>query len=78
MHAIVDRSRTVNGTRMSLRDVGYADVGLDDCWQQCGTYGPEAWTYHDAEGRPVIDQKKFPDMKAMTSLGHALNLTVGW
>ena len=86
---MVDRSRTVNGTRTSLRDLGYLDVGLDDCWQQlhgtapgggleCGSHGPEGWTYHDESGRPIIDEKKFPDMKAMTALGHSLNLTVGW
>ena len=32
----------------------------------------------DEFGRPLIDETKFPDMKAMTTLGHSLNLTVGW
>jgi len=45
---------------------------------ECGSHGPEGWTYHDESGRPIIDEKKFPDMKAMTALGHSLNLTVGW
>jgi hypothetical protein len=85
---ITDRSRKVNGTFMSLADLGYTDVGLDDCWQhmatgpdgalECGSHGPEGWTYHDESGRPLIDEAKFPDMKAMTALGHSLNLTVGW
>ena len=44
----------------------------------CGAHGPEGWTYHDELGRPLIDEKKFPDMKAMTALGHSLDLTVGW
>ena len=82
--AIVDTSRSVNGTPTSLRELGYTDVGLDDCWQatapdgSCGSHGPEGWTYHDEFGRPLIDETKFPDMKAMTTLGHSLNLTIGW
>jgi hypothetical protein len=50
----------------------------DDCWQECGSHGAEGWTYHNELGRPVIDQEKFPNMRSMTSLGHSLNLTVGW
>ena len=80
--AMTSRSRTVNGTGVSLRDLGYVDVGLDDCWQKmvdgkCGSHGPEGWTYHDEYGRPIIDEVKFPDMEAMTALGHSLNLTIG-
>ena len=69
-HAMVDTSRSVNGTPTSLRELGYTDVGLDDCWQatapdgSCGSHGPEGWTYHDEFGRPLIDETKFPDMKA--------------
>lgn len=56
----------------------YQDVGLDDYWQQCGSYGPDKNTYHTAEGVPVINPAKFPDMLAMTNFGHSLGLTVGW
>eukprot|EP01045_Picozoa_sp_COSAG04_P045523 COSAG04_NODE_16001_length_513_cov_0.611111_2_plen_86_part_01 len=64
--AIVDTSRSVNGTLTSLRELGYTDVGLDDCWQRtapdgsCGSHGPEGWTYHDELGRPLIDETTGP------------------
>ena len=54
------------------------DAGLDDVWQKCGKYGPNGYTYHDANGAPVVDEAKFPDMKAMTDVAHSLNLTAGW
>ena len=37
---IASRSRNVNGVPTSLKDLGYTDVGLDDFWQECGSYGP--------------------------------------
>mmetsp|Transcript_42432 Transcript_42432/g.99839 ORF Transcript_42432/g.99839 Transcript_42432/m.99839 type:complete len:180 (-) Transcript_42432:958-1497(-) len=76
--ALTDRSRNVGGKPTSLADLGYTDAGLDDCWQLCGSYGSENYTYHDSNGRPQVDTSKFPDLKAMTDAGHALNLTVGF
>ncbi len=49
-----------------------------DNWQQCGTYGPNNYTYHDANGNPMINTGKFPSFKAMTDYAHARNLTAGW
>lgn len=43
--AMANRSRTVNGKPMSLIDIGYLGVGLDDNWQACGT-GVNG-TFHD-------------------------------
>jgi hypothetical protein len=62
----------------SLAQLGYNDAGLDDVWQKCGAYGPNKYTYHDANGNPVVDTAKFPDFKRMTDLAHSLNLTAGW
>jgi len=78
MAGMVDRSRTVNGVPTSLLDLGYSDVGLDDNWQACGKYGPNGYTFHDANGRPVVNEARFPDFKAMTSYAHSLGLTSGW
>ena len=78
MLGMVSRNRTVNGTPTSLWDLGYTDFGLDDAWQKCGKYGPHDWTYHDANGRPVVDTHRFPSLLDMTSFGHNLSLTVGW
>ena len=78
MKAIADRSRMVNGVPTSLADLGYIDVGLDDNWQACGSYGSDAYTFHTEEGRPVVNQDRFPDFIAMTGYAHSLNLTAGW
>ena len=76
---LVDESRLCSdGKPCSLASLGYTDIGLDDCWQLCGTYGPENNTYHDEHGAPVIDTGKFPDMAAWVEAAHAKRLTAGW
>ena len=64
---------------VSLLDLGYSDVGLDDNWQACGS--PSAapgMHYHDKDGVPLVNTETFPDMKAMTDHAHKLKLTSGW
>jgi len=78
MTAIANRSRMVDGKVQSLCDLGYCDVGLDDNWQLCGSYGPNKYSYHDTNGRPVVNQARFPDFIAMTDYAHSLGLTSGW
>lgn len=73
----------VAGKRISLRDLGYSDAGLDDGWQLCNHNLTEAdpYTYHTPPGTggaPVVDLEIFPDMAAMNALAHSLNLTSGW
>ena len=63
MAAVTSRSRTVNGVPTSLADLGYTDIGLDDYWQTCGSYGPDKCTYHTEEGSPVVNPAKFPSMQ---------------
>ena len=75
---MASRKRSVNGKPTSLIDLGYTDAGLDDGWQQCGKFGPQNWTYHSADGSPVVDKSRFPNLKSMTDLGHSLDLTMGW
>lgn len=75
--ALVSRARSVDGVPTSLFDLGYTDVGLDDAWQRQDS-GPHGVGYHDADGNPIINTEKFPDMGAMVARGHGLNLTVGW
>jgi len=79
MTGMTKRTRkTWNGKIMSLIDLGYSDVGLDDAWQLCGIYGNKRYTYHDENGRPVVNTEVFPDFKSMTNYAHSLNLTAGW
>ncbi|KAL7549780.1 hypothetical protein ACHAWF_017096, partial [Thalassiosira exigua] len=80
MDGMADRSRLdQSGTPTSLRDLGYKDVGLDDGWQHCNaSAAAPGMHYHDAEGRPIVDETKFPDLKSMTDYAHALNLTAGF
>merc|ERR1719401_2150442 len=70
------RTRDVDGRKTSLADLGYVSVGLDDGWQHCR--GGVNGSFHDAEGNPLIDTRKFPSMKNMTDHGHSLGLKVGW
>lgn len=76
--ALADRSRTVDGVPTSLVDLGYVDAGLDDCWQQCGAYGPSQYTYHNASGWPQVNFTRFPSMKEMVDVAHSLGLRAGF
>ena len=71
MHAMVDDSRG-----FSLHSIGYQFVGLDDGWQKCGA-GINS-SFHDAQGNPIIDVTKFPDMGGMVAKAHGLGLKAGW
>ena len=74
--AITDRSRG----GVSLLDLGFSDVGVDDGWQACKT-GREVGglsSFHDASGAPLVNKSKFPDVKAMVAYGHSKNVTMGW
>jgi hypothetical protein len=78
MKALVKRDRTVWGMKglVSLSDVGFTRTGLDDNWQEC--HGGFQGAFHDVDGNPLVNESRFPDMKAMVDFGHSLNLTVGW
>ena len=45
---------------------------------ECGSYGPEKYRYHSAAGDPVVDGRKFPNLRGLTDLAHSLGLTAGW
>jgi len=78
MDGMVSRKRTVDGVPTSLCDLGYCDVGLDDNWQDCQPAGKGGYSYHDADGNPLINHDRFPDLAAMTAHAHKLGLTAGW
>ena len=76
--ALVAKTRHVPGHsgNVSLCDLGYCSVGVDEGWEGCGA-GVNG-TQHDAQGRPTIDEKSFPDTSAMVSQIHGLGLSAGW
>jgi len=78
MDGFTAKTREVDGIKVSLCDVGYCNVGLDDYWQECGAGKPFGTSFHDAAGNPIVNQTRFPDFNAMNAYAHNLNLTTGW
>jgi hypothetical protein len=61
----------------SLADVGYAGVGIDEGWGGCG-FGVNK-TQHAANGGPVINKYRFPDMEKLVKYGHDAGvIKMGW
>ena len=76
--AVADRSRTVNGKKTSLLQLGYEYVGLDDVWMKCNS-GPGGHGYHDADGNPIVDLDKFPGgLSPLTQYGNSKGAKMGW
>ena len=70
------RRHKVDGKLCSLIDLGYDSIGLDDGWQDCGA-GVHG-SFHDAQGRPLVNLTRFPDLGAMVAKGHAAGIKMGW
>lgn len=77
MAAMVSRKRTVGGVPTSLADLGFRDAGIDDGWQMCNS-GPGGNGFHNASGYPIVNESRFPDLRAMTAKAHSIGLTAGW
>ena len=75
--ALAAKNRTVPGSKsgVSLCDLGYCSVGVDEGWEGCGL-GVNG-TQHAADGRPVV-ALTFPDTGAMVARIHELGLAAGW
>ena len=75
--ALVAKNRTVAGRSglVSLCDVGYCSVGVDEGWEGCGA-GVNG-TQHAADGTPTIDAA-FPNTSEMVKDIHAKGLAAGW
>ena len=76
MEGLTDRSRLVNGKPTSLLDLGYSRIGMDDGWQACGA-GVNG-SFHAADGTPLWNTTKFPDVVAMNAKAHELGLKTDW
>jgi hypothetical protein len=80
MDGMVRRNRVDHlGNVISLSDLGYSNVGLDDVWQDFRSpYATEGVQYHDKYGNPIVDVTRFPSMTNVTRYDNSLNLTAGW
>ena len=58
-----------------LLELGFNRVGIDDCWQACGT-GVNG-SFHRRDGAPLINHTEFPDMRALVKRGQAKKVEVG-
>jgi alpha-galactosidase len=74
--ALTSRSRTVGGKPTSLADLGFNHLGIDDGRQACGT-GYKG-SFHAADGTPMVNKTKFPDLKSLVDYGHAKGSKMGW
>ena len=68
---------------VSLVDLGYTDVAIDDGWQPVGQChhvpGAVHAGFHRADGSPIIDRTRFPGgMEAMAASARAHSLTFSW
>jgi alpha-galactosidase len=59
-----------------LLAAGYKEIGIDDGWQACGA-GING-SAHDADGLPLVNNTRFPDMLAMTKAAHKKNVSMGF
>lgn len=76
--ALTARNRSVGGWKgnVSLCDLGYCAVGIDEGWEGCGE-GVNG-TQHYANGTPATNNVLFPDMKGLVGYGHSHGLKMGW
>ncbi len=74
--ALADRSRLVDGKPTSLLDLGFDRIGMDDNWQACGA-GING-SFHAADGTPLWNTTRFPDVRAMNEKIHRLGLKSDW
>ena len=79
--AVVAKNRTVKGyaDKVSLCDLGYCAVGIDEGWEGCGdgVTVDGRKTQHYANGTPAVNAK-FPDIAKLVKYGHTKGLKMGW
>ena len=75
--AVVAKNRTVAGWDgpVSLCDLGYCAVGVDEGWEGCGEGVGK--TQHYANGTPAVNPK-FPDLQELVDYGHSKKLKMGF
>jgi hypothetical protein len=68
-----------SSTAASLADLGYTEFGIDEGWELCNkSFSAPGGEQHDADGKPMTNTTRFPDLGALVSDGHARGLSMGW
>ena len=78
--AATAKNRTVKGWpgKVSLCDLGYCSVGVDEGWEGCGAPGVvPPMRQHYPNGTPSINAK-FPDLGELVDYGHKKGLKMGF
>ena len=77
--AVTAKVWDVGGAKASLFEVGYTRVGIDEGWENCsGTDPDHGLRQHNADGTPMINVDKFPDLKGLVDYGHSKGVLMGW
>jgi alpha-galactosidase len=75
--------RPVKGANsaMSLLDLGFNRLGIDDGWQACGegSMVQPGGTFHDSAGKPLVNKTKFPfGLRALTDYASSKGIELGF
>ena len=77
--ALTNKTWTVDGEVVSLADMGYSSLGIDEGWEGCGMGAvvDGRKTQHYSNGTPAVNAK-FPDLKGLVQQAHSAGLRIGW
>ena len=78
MQRVVDAMVAKRHGGVSLQDLGYANVGLDDGWADCARGRKGDKGFHNPDLSLRINRKLFPDMRQMVNYGHLHGMRMGW
>lgn len=66
--------------QVSLHDLGFQEVGIDDGWQACGAGRTvdNRSSFHALDGTPLVNLSRFPSLPDLVAYGHGAGLRMGW
>jgi hypothetical protein len=65
-----------NGSNVSLLQLGFNRVGIDEGWEQCGA-GVNG-SFNDKNCVPLTSRSRFPDMPSLVKKHHAAGAKLDW
>ena len=68
--------RRLNNHHLPLHDLEHT---VDEGWENCSGSDPNnGLRQHDAQGFPMVNTDKFPDLKTLVDYSHSKNIKMGW